>query len=114
MVFYYFFQKSLFTENYFLIAAINLATRGPLYTCLVYVAKRGKTLCSASSPGFLRQFYRMHFSSDPRAAWEGNVAEKFEWRISIPTLTIAQPFGVKYPYLDCRLPNWTIASIFKR
>ena len=35
MCFYYFFQKSLFTENYFLIAAINLATRGPLYTCLV-------------------------------------------------------------------------------
>ena len=31
----FFFQKSLFTENYFLIAAINLATRGPLYTCLV-------------------------------------------------------------------------------
>ena len=24
-----------FTENYFLIAAINLATGGPLYTCLV-------------------------------------------------------------------------------
>ena len=35
MVFYYFFPKSLFTENYFPIAAINLATRGPLYTCLV-------------------------------------------------------------------------------
>ena len=34
-VFYYFFQKSIFTENYFLIAVINLATRGPLYTCLV-------------------------------------------------------------------------------
>ena len=33
--FYYFFQKSLLTENYFLIAAINLATWGPLYTCLV-------------------------------------------------------------------------------
>ena len=32
--FNYFFQKLLFTEN-FLIAAINLATRGPLYTCLV-------------------------------------------------------------------------------
>ena len=35
MFFYYFFQKSLFTENYFLIAAINLATQFPLYTCLV-------------------------------------------------------------------------------
>ena len=35
MVFYYFFQKLLFTENYFLIAVINLATQGPLYTCLV-------------------------------------------------------------------------------
>ena len=34
--FCYFFQKLLFTENYFLIAAINLATRGPLYTCLVF------------------------------------------------------------------------------
>ena len=44
-VFYYFFQKSLFTENYFLIAAMNLATRGPLYTCLVlppYVVPRSK------------------------------------------------------------------------
>ena len=35
MVFNYFFQKSLFTENYFLIDAINSATQGPLYTCLV-------------------------------------------------------------------------------
>ena len=34
-VLYYFFQKSLFTENYFLIAATNFVTRGPLYTCLV-------------------------------------------------------------------------------
>ena len=34
-VFYHFFQKSLLTENYFLIDAIKLATRGPLYTCLV-------------------------------------------------------------------------------
>ena len=31
-----FFQKSPFTENYFLIAKINLATRGPLYNCLVF------------------------------------------------------------------------------
>ena len=30
-----FFQKSFFTKNYFLIVAINLTTRGPLYTCLV-------------------------------------------------------------------------------
>ena len=35
MGFLLFFQKSLFTENYFLIAATNLATRGPLCTCLV-------------------------------------------------------------------------------
>ena len=35
LFFYYFFQKSLFTENYILIAAINLTTQGPLYTCLV-------------------------------------------------------------------------------
>ena len=35
--FYYFFQKSL-TENYFPIAAKNLTTRGPLYTCLVLIA----------------------------------------------------------------------------
>ena len=34
-VFCYFFQKSLFTENNFLVAAINLATRGPLCNCLV-------------------------------------------------------------------------------
>ena len=33
--FYIFFKKSLFTENYFLIAAINLTILGPLYTCLV-------------------------------------------------------------------------------
>ena len=38
---FYFFQKSLFTENYFLITAINLATRGPLYTCLVLLHPRG-------------------------------------------------------------------------
>ena len=31
----WFFQKSLFPENYILIAAINLTTWGPLYTCLV-------------------------------------------------------------------------------
>ena len=41
--FSYFFQKLLFTENYFLIAAINLATRGPLYTCLVTICNL--TLC---------------------------------------------------------------------
>ena len=32
----YCFQKSFFTKNYFLIAVINLTTRGPFYTCLVY------------------------------------------------------------------------------
>ena len=35
--FYYFFQKSLFTENYFRIPVINLVSRGPLYTCLVQI-----------------------------------------------------------------------------
>ena len=35
-VFYQFFQKSRFAENYFLIAAMNLTTRGPQYTCLVF------------------------------------------------------------------------------
>ena len=44
-VFWLFFQKSLFTENYFLIAAINLATRGPLYTCLVYICYRSIFSC---------------------------------------------------------------------
>ena len=33
----YFFHKSFFTENYFLIAAINLTTWRPLYTCLVFL-----------------------------------------------------------------------------
>ena len=33
----YFFEKSLFAENHFVIAAINLTTRGPLYSCFVYV-----------------------------------------------------------------------------
>ena len=37
-VFHYFFQKSLFAENNFRIAAINLTTRGQLYTCLVIFA----------------------------------------------------------------------------
>ena len=34
-VFYYFFQKSLLAETYFLIAAMNLTTQGPQYTFLV-------------------------------------------------------------------------------
>ena len=34
-VFGYFVQKSLFTENCFLIAAINVTTQDPLYTSLV-------------------------------------------------------------------------------
>ena len=34
-VFDFFVQKLFLTKNYFLIAAINLTTRGPLYTCLV-------------------------------------------------------------------------------
>ena len=33
-VFDYFWSKIIFSENYFLIAAINLTTWGPLYTCL--------------------------------------------------------------------------------
>ena len=33
--FNYYFQKLLFTENFVLIAAINLTTWGPLYTGLV-------------------------------------------------------------------------------
>ena len=36
----YFLQKSIFTENYFLVAAINLATRGPLCTCLVFFVNK--------------------------------------------------------------------------
>ena len=43
-VLYYFFQKSLFAVNYFLIAAINLTTRGSLHTCL------------ASSPFYFHAF----------------------------------------------------------
>ena len=35
MCFLLFFQKS---QNYFLIAAINVATQGPLYTCLVLLS----------------------------------------------------------------------------
>ena len=35
-IFYHCFQKSLFTENYFLFIAINLTTRDPLYNCLVF------------------------------------------------------------------------------
>ena len=35
VLFDYFFRKLLFTENYFRIAAMNLTTRGQLYTCLV-------------------------------------------------------------------------------
>ena len=35
MCFLIVFKKSFFTKIYVLIAAINLTTRGPLYTCLV-------------------------------------------------------------------------------
>ena len=35
--FYFFAQMSFSTKNYFLIAVINLTTRGPLYTCLVFL-----------------------------------------------------------------------------
>ena len=34
-VFWLFFSKIFFTEDYFLIAAIKLTILGPLYTCLV-------------------------------------------------------------------------------
>ena len=48
--FYYFCPKSFFTENYFLIAAINLTTRGPLYTCLVSLGtKRTRCSCDEST-----------------------------------------------------------------
>ena len=32
---FFFVQKSFLTKNYFLVAAIHLTTRGPLYTFLV-------------------------------------------------------------------------------
>ena len=44
----YFLQKPIFTENYFLIAAINLATRGPLYTFLVSLT----TCCDFNKANF--------------------------------------------------------------
>ena len=50
--FYYFLQKSIFTENYFLIAAINLATRGLLYTCLVLHEVRGQKGTKVTQPDF--------------------------------------------------------------
>ena len=52
--FYHFFQKSLFTENYILIAAINLASRGPLYTCLVSLGFRETTTSCAGDSKVLR------------------------------------------------------------
>ena len=52
-VFLLFFQKLLFTENYFLIDAINLATRGPLYTCLVHLFSIVKMI-------FLQMRYKRH------------------------------------------------------
>ena len=39
IIYMFFFQKSFFNENHFLIAAINLTTWGSLYTCLVHSAK---------------------------------------------------------------------------
>ena len=45
LCFFIVFSKITFTENYFLIAAVNLATRGPLYTCLVFIV----SLTSAKS-----------------------------------------------------------------
>ena len=35
----FFVQKSLLTKNYLCIAAIIVTTRGPLYTCLIVLAK---------------------------------------------------------------------------
>ena len=57
--FYYFFQKSLFAENYFLIAATNVATRGPFYTCLVYT----QTLLKAGWDiyGFFDYYFQKSF-----------------------------------------------------
>ena len=47
MVFLLFFQKSLFTENYFLIAAINLATPGPLYTSFCFGCNPRENICKS-------------------------------------------------------------------
>ena len=41
-VFDYFYQKSLFAENYFLIAGIDLTTQGPLYSFLVIISNIGQ------------------------------------------------------------------------
>ena len=49
LFFDFFAQKSVLTKNYFLIAAIDLTTRGPLYTRLValvyFKAYRKEYLC---------------------------------------------------------------------
>ena len=37
MFYAFFVQKSFLTRNYFLTAEINLTTRGPLHTCLVFM-----------------------------------------------------------------------------
>ena len=38
-IFDFFVQKPILTKNYFLTAEINLTTRGPLYTCLLFQRK---------------------------------------------------------------------------
>ena len=90
-----FFQKSLFTEYYFLIVAINLATRGPLYTCLV--AKHfGCNFSHLVYQGFRNFRYIGTFL--PLLRCDGGLRGEFlvgwEWRVS--TLVNSQRFWLKW------------------
>ena len=79
--FYHLFQKLLLTENYFLIAAINLTTRSPLYTCPVMT-----DLCSSTLS--TRKFFICTTEHDVDVGWlyKQLFFEYFCKRISFITL----------------------------
>ena len=65
MFFYYFFQKSLFTENYSLIAAINFATRGPLYTYIVFMKLGHHKGTKVTEPKFWKKSWGSQMGKNP-------------------------------------------------
>ena len=52
----FFVQKLSLAKNYFLIAKMNLTSRGPLYTCLVLHDCRGQWEASFELDGYFRKF----------------------------------------------------------
>ena len=52
----FFVQKSFLTKNYFLTAEIKLTTRGPLYTCLVFIVMN----CASNFFAIVNLEYYLH------------------------------------------------------